>query len=57
MTWLSALITVAVLVTIVALSGIRLKGGRRVGSTSLMSAARIVLVVLACVVAYVWWGR
>lgn len=56
MTWLSLLIAVVVLVGLVALSGVRVKGGRRVGRTSLMAAARIVLVILAAVVAYVAWA-
>jgi hypothetical protein len=57
MTWLSVLIVVAALVALVALSGVRAKGGRPVGRTGLMSAARIVLVILAAVVAYIVWAR
>ena len=57
MTWLSVLIVVGVLVALVALSGVRAKGGRPVGRTGLMSAARIVLVILAAVVAYIVWAR
>jgi len=57
MTWLGVLIAIAVLVALVALSGVRPKGGRPVGGTSLMSAARIVLIILVGVVAYVAWAR
>ena len=57
MTWLSLLIAVAVAIVLVALSGVRLKGARPVGGTGLMTAARIVLVILAVVVAYVTWAR
>jgi hypothetical protein len=55
MTWLSVLMAIVVLISLVALSGVRPKGGRSVGRTSLMSAARIVLMILVGVVAYVVW--
>jgi hypothetical protein len=57
MTWLSVLMGIVVLVTLVALSGVRPKGGRRVGHTSLMSAARIVLMILVVGLAYAVWSR
>ena len=57
MTWLSVLIVVGVLVALVALSGAPAKGARPVGRTGLMSAARIVLVILAAAVAYTVWAR
>ena len=57
MTWLSLLITVAVIVALVALSGARPKGGRRVGRTNLMTGARVVLLLLAAVVAWMVWAR
>ena len=57
MNWLSILIVVAVAVALIALSGARAKGTRPVGRTGLMTAARIVAVILAAVVAYVAWGR
>lgn len=52
MTWLGILIVVATLVAAFGVSGARVEGGRPVGRTRLMSAARIVLVILAGVIAY-----
>lgn len=56
MTWVGVLIAVAVFVAVVALSGVRPKGARPVGSTGLMSAGRVVLVILAAVVATIAWA-
>jgi hypothetical protein len=56
MTWLGVLIAVAVAVALFGLTGARVKGGRPVGRTRLMSAARVVLVILAAVVAYAAWA-
>lgn len=56
MTWLGALILVAVLVAIFGLTGARVQGGRPVGRTRLMSAARVVLLILVAVVAYAAWA-
>ena len=57
MTWLGLLIAVAVIVAIVALTGVRPKGARPVARTGLMAAARVVLVALVAVVAWVLWAR
>jgi hypothetical protein len=57
MTWLNVLIAVAVLVAVVALLGVRPKGGRPVERTQLMTAARVVLVILVAVVAWAMWVR
>ena len=54
MTWFGVLIVTVVVVAVVALSGVRPKGARPVGNTHLMSAARVVLVILAVVLAYMW---
>ena len=56
MLWLTALILVAVVVALVAFSGVRIKGARPVGSTHLMTAARVLLVVLLAVVALYAFG-
>ena len=54
MTWFGVLIATVVVVAVVALSGVRQKGARPVGNTHLMSAARVVLVILGLVLAYMW---
>ena len=54
MTWFGVLIATVVVIAVVALSGVRPKGARPVGNTHLMSAARVVLVILAVVLAYMW---
>jgi hypothetical protein len=51
MLWLTALIVVAVVIALVAFSGIRIKGARPVGNTYLMTAARVLLVIVLAVVA------
>jgi hypothetical protein len=51
-TWLFWLILVALVVAIVAVTGAQPKEGRRVAGTQLMGVARIVLVVVALIIAY-----
>ena len=46
------LIIVAVIVAFAALTGIKPKKGRQVARTQLMSVARVVLILLALIVAY-----
>ncbi len=53
-TWFGVLIATVIVIAAVALSGVRPKGARPVGNTHLMSAARVVLVILAVVLAYMW---
>ena len=57
MTWLGLLIAVAVLVALVALSGARPRGARPVARTGLMSAARVVLLIVVAVIAWSVWAR
>ena len=45
-------VIIGVLIAIVAVIGIRPRGGRPVGNTQMMTVARIVLVVLAIAVIY-----
>jgi hypothetical protein len=52
MTWLTALWIAAILVAIVAVFGIKPKGGRHVANTGLMSVGRVVLGLMALVIAY-----
>jgi Mg2+/citrate symporter len=52
MTWLTALIGVAVLVAIAAVTGIKPKGTRHVARTGMMSMARIALLIMIAIVAY-----
>ena len=52
MTWLTALLLVAIVVVIVAVTGIQPSGGRRVANTHLMAVARVVLAVMVLVVAW-----
>jgi hypothetical protein len=51
------LIVVGVLVAIFAVGGARSRGARPVGRTGLMSAGRVVLVIVAAVIAYVVWAH
>ena len=57
MSWLGILSAVAIVVAIVAVLGARPKGGRPVEGTHLMTGARVVLVLLVAVVAWVVWAR
>jgi hypothetical protein len=52
MTWLSWLILVALVTAAAAVTGIKAKGTRHVANTRMMGAARIVLVIMAIIVAY-----
>lgn len=50
---LLAALIVAVIVALFAVPGLVPRGGRPVGNTRMMSVARVVLVVLAIVIAYI----
>jgi hypothetical protein len=52
MTWLTALWIVAFIAAIAAITGIKPGGTRHVANTGLMSVARVVLGLMALVVAY-----
>jgi hypothetical protein len=47
MSWLTLLLLAAVLVAVAAVTGLKPRGGRPVARTRLMSAARVVLLVIA----------
>ena len=49
--WLIAVI-IGVVIALVAVIGIRPRGGKPVGNTQMMTAARVVLVVVALVVLF-----
>ena len=51
-TWLAWLIVALLIATFAALTGIKPKGSRPVAHTRLMGVARLVLVVIALIVAY-----
>jgi hypothetical protein len=57
MDWLTVLIAVAIVVAIVTVLGLRPKGGRPAERTHLMTAARIVMVIVVAVVAWAVWVR
>jgi hypothetical protein len=52
MTWLGWLGVVVVVVAIAAVTGIKPKGTRHVARTSLMGGARLALLVIVVIVAY-----
>jgi hypothetical protein len=52
MSWLTVLWGVAILAAIAAITGIKPSGTRHVARTGLMSVARVVLGIMALVVAY-----
>jgi len=52
MNWLTALWVVAFIAAIAAITGIKPRGTRPVAKTGLMSVARVVLGLMALVVAY-----
>jgi hypothetical protein len=52
MTWLTALIAVALVVAVVAVMGVQPKGGRNVSTTRLLSVGRVVLILVVLLV--VW---
>ena len=55
MTWLTWLGIAVVLAAIAAITGIKPKGSRHVAHTKLMGVGRVVLVILAIVLALVAW--
>ena len=52
MTWLTWLVVAVVVTAVAALTGVKPKGTRHVARTRLMGAARVVLVVVAIILAY-----
>jgi hypothetical protein len=52
MPWLSWLILVAIVTAAAAVTGIKAKGTRHVANTKMMGMARVVLVIMAIIVAY-----
>ena len=52
MTWLTWLLLAAMIAAVAAVTGIKAKGTRHVASTKMMGAARIVLILIAIIVAY-----
>ena len=52
MTWLSWLLLAAVIAVIAAVTGIKPKGTRHVANTKMMGVARVVLILIAVIVAY-----
>ncbi len=52
MTWLTWLLLAAMIAAVAAVTGIKAKGTRHVANTKMMGAARIVLIVIAIIVAY-----
>jgi len=52
MTWLSWLILVAIVTAVAAVTGIKAKGTRHVANTKMMGMARVVLLIMAIIVAY-----
>jgi len=52
MTWLTWLLLAALLAAAAAVTGIKPKGTRHVANTRLMGVARVVLLVIAAIIAY-----
>lgn len=52
MTWLTWLVLAVVVTAVAALTGVKPKGTRHVARTRLMGVARVVLVVVAIILAY-----
>ncbi len=52
MTWLTALVVVALIAVFAALTGIKPKGTRHVARTNLMTVARVALFLVGLVIAY-----
>ena len=52
MTWLTWLLLAALIAVVAAVTGIKPKGTRHVANTRMMGAARIVLILIAIIVAY-----
>lgn len=57
MSWIFLLLLVAVGIAFFALTGQQPDKGRQVGHTRLMTAARVIFVILALIVVYVIWTR
>jgi hypothetical protein len=55
MSWLTALIAVALIAAVAAITGLKPGGTRRVAGTKMMTAARIALVLAILVVLYIVW--
>ncbi len=53
MTWLAWLVLAVLVTAVAALTGVKPKGTRHVARTRLMGVARVVLVVVAIILAYV----
>ena len=53
MTWLTALMAAVLVVAVVAVMGVQPRGGRKVGTTRLMSVGRVVRILAALLVAWV----
>jgi hypothetical protein len=52
MTWLSWLLLAMLIAVVAAVTGIKAKGTRHVAGTRLMGVARVVLLVIAAIIAY-----
>ena len=52
MTWLTALIGVALVIAVFAVMGVQPKGGRHVSNTRLLSVGRVVLLLAVLLVAW-----
>jgi len=50
-------VLIAAVIALVAVLGIRPRGGKRVGNTQMMAVARVVLLVIALVVLFVAFRR
>jgi len=55
MTWLTALIGVALVAAVVAVTGLKPRGTRKVSGTQLMVVARIVLALAILAILYFVW--
>ena len=52
MTWLTWLLLAALIAVVAAVTGIKPKGTRHVANTRMMGVARVVLILIAIIVAY-----
>lgn len=55
MTWLTWLLLAALIAVVAAVTGIKPKGTRHVARTKMMGAARIVLILIAIIVAFAFY--
>jgi hypothetical protein len=53
MTWLTWLFLAMAVAAIAAVTGIKPKGTRHVAGTQLMAVARVVLILIVCIVAFI----